>query len=92
MHPRHWFLTAAETVRVVETLPVTECSLKPIAGVLQTVDADLEVVRSAQRSLDIMAMYWHLLPTSNFSKNDLQRLGAGRGAELYNAIDSAAGE
>lgn len=82
---------------LVETIPLGMEDLH-IPGSESTADALVRLVHAAEETIDLTALYWSLRPDVE-SDEDMhgwtaeelvQRFGAGRGRELYAALESAA--
>ena len=82
---------------LVETVPPGLDELGPAGAAPSTLDALLRLVGGAQESIDLTAMYWNLRPrpggdgVEELSAEELDRLGAGIGYLLFEAIEAAAG-
>lgn len=80
---------------LVESIPWDMESLPTIEGVLPTADVLLRLVEGAHQTIDLMAMYWSLLPDSDaldqqgLTEEQLQALGAEHGRRLYRALGEA---
>jgi phosphatidylserine/phosphatidylglycerophosphate/cardiolipin synthase-like enzyme len=81
---------------LVESIPIGMEDLRRTSGVQFTEDALVRLTETTQSTLDLTAMYWALLPdpTSDdekgFEKGDFERMGAGAGEVLYEALHNAA--
>lgn len=77
----------------LETIPqdLTDLRSDTAPDTAQTL---IKLVNETTQQLDIMAMYWELLPSPEnklvFNEEKLDQLGANYGAMLYQALDNAA--
>ncbi len=82
---------------LVESIPLGLEDLRGSIGVQYTEDVLVRLTRAAQSTIDLTAMYWALLPDpegddeKGFTNADFERMGAGYGHDLYNALRDAAG-
>ncbi|GMH10258.1 hypothetical protein Nepgr_012099 [Nepenthes gracilis] len=83
---------------LVQSIPSDLPKLSLVPGVLSTADVFLWLAGNSSEKLDIMAQYWQLVAQPNdpqsgdygYSKEDMQRFGATKGLEVYQAIENAA--
>ena len=81
---------------LVESIPLGLEDLRGTPGVQYTEDVLVRMTNEAQKTLDVTAMYWNLLPDtkghdeSGFSESQLDELGAKAGRDLLNALHHAA--
>eukprot|EP01062_Namystynia_karyoxenos_P061337 TRINITY_DN5350_c0_g1_i1.p1 TRINITY_DN5350_c0_g1~~TRINITY_DN5350_c0_g1_i1.p1 ORF type:complete len:483 (+),score=122.31 TRINITY_DN5350_c0_g1_i1:103-1551(+) len=77
-------------LRVVESLPPGAGAA--VKGTVATTDALVRIVELSQRTLDISAMYWDLLPVAvkgGWTEEQLDDFGASDGKRLWAAIVAA---
>ena len=80
-------------ISVVQSIPVGDFSIKPVAGSLPTWMALTLIANSSVRSLDFTAMYMDLLGTEDrktYSPQQMKGFGADHGTTVYNATLAAA--
>ncbi len=81
---------------LVESIPWGMDDLRGVEGVAYTEDVLLRLVAAAERSIDLTAMYWSLVPDphrpdeADFSPEQLRALGAEHGRQLHQALEDAA--
>src|SRR5687768_3970911 len=81
---------------LVESIPTGLEDLRGTPGVAYTEDVLKALTARAQRTIDVTAMYWALLPDptsadeSGFSEAQFDAFGAGAGKALYGALQDAA--
>lgn len=81
---------------LVESIPKGLEDLRGTAGVRYTEDVLVEFTKQARTSIDLTAMYWNLLPDpsspdeSGFSDEQFDKMGAGAGRTLFDALRAAA--
>lgn len=86
--------TPPSSAFLVESMPIGNCSFPDQTNPLPSTHSTLvQLLDAAQYSLDITAMYWNLLAeqdTDDFTATELAAFGAGRGLQVYRAIERAA--
>ena len=78
---------------MVQSIPVGEFELKPVAGALATHRVFAELADSASESLDLTAMYMDLTGEEDrkvFNASEMRRFGAEGGERVYQALLAAA--
>ncbi len=85
----------APRAHLVESIPTGLEDLARMPGVESTVATLVRLIRAAQSTIDLTAMYWALLPDPSgddkgFTDAQLEQMGAGAGRELYQALKDAA--
>jgi phospholipase D3/4 len=80
---------------IIETIPLTNFTLKLVEGGELTHTDLISLTDSAVNTLDITVMYWNLLSTSGSDDDGIDppgddTLGSGRGRDLYMALCRAA--
>ena len=89
-------LAGAARAYLVESVPVGMEDLRGTAGVQYTEDVLVRLTRGTQSTIDLTAMYWALLPDiegddeKGFTGAQLDKMGAGAGRALYEALADAA--
>ena len=89
-------VVSSPRAHLVESIPVGLEDLRGTAGVQYTEDVLVRLTGSAQSTIDLTAMYWALLPDSEsidekgFTPEQFERMGAGAGRALYDALRNAA--
>ncbi|MBL8684613.1 MAG: hypothetical protein JNK05_35890 [Myxococcales bacterium] len=87
---------APSTAYLVESIPWGLESLRCVPGVQYTEDVLVRLVKNAHTKIDLTAMYWNLLPDPEgddergFSEEQFERMGAGTGRALLDALRDAA--
>jgi phospholipase D3/4 len=84
---------AAASVTMVQSIPVGDFEIKPVAGALATHVALTELADSASASLDLTAMYMDLTGEADrkiFNASEMRRFGAEGGERVYQALLAAA--
>lgn len=90
-------MSAAGKAYLVESIPKGLEDLRTVPAVQYTEDVLARLVGTAQKTVDLTAMYWALLPdpTSDdekgFTDKQFDAMGAGTGRALYDALRAAAG-
>ncbi|HEX8254009.1 MAG TPA: phospholipase D-like domain-containing protein [Thermoanaerobaculia bacterium] len=88
--------TPAARATLVESIPVGLESLRTVPGVQYTEDVLVRLVGAAEKTIDLTAMYWALLPDpasadeKGFKSEQFAAMGAGTGKALYDALGAAA--
>lgn len=83
---------------LVQSIPTDMPGLRRVPGVLSTADVFRWLARNSSERLDIIAQYWQFVanpedPQSGdfgYSKQDMKKFGAHKGASVYSAIEDAA--
>lgn len=87
-------LSCAEaTTTLVQSIPVGDFKIGPVAGALATHDALLALADGADVSLDLTAMYMDLLGEADrqlYSPSQMSSFGADSGAAVFAALKRAA--
>jgi len=89
-------VVSSPRAHLVESIPVGLEDLRGTAGVHYTEDVLVRLTGSAQSTIDLTAMYWALLPDpestdeKGFTPEQFERMGAGAGRALYDALRAAA--
>ena len=83
-------------IYLVETVPTNMTDLPKPSKVQDTAAILLNLTNKAQKTIDLTAMYWRLLPNPTlpdevgFSEAELDALGGRYGRALYTALENAA--
>jgi phospholipase D3/4 len=84
------------TAYLVESIPTGLEDLRTTPGVRYTEDVLAVLVGRAEKTIDLTAMYWALLPDpqgddeKGFTDDQFAKMGAGTGRALYDALHAAA--
>ena len=84
---------APAALTLVQSIPVGNFAIRPVAGALPTHEAFIRLADAAATSLDLTAMYFDLKGTDDRRSHNasaMERFGAGRGAAVYAALERAA--
>jgi len=84
---------AAAQLTLVQSTPVGDFDVAPIATSLPTHEAFVRLADAASASLDLTAMYCDLLGTEDretYNSAEMQRFGAERGVAVFAALERAA--
>lgn len=79
---------------LVESIPTGMDDLRGTPGVHYTEDVLVRLIRQAEKTIDLTAMYWNLVPRgredASFGEQRLASLGVGHGKALLEALGRAA--
>jgi hypothetical protein len=95
MNPNNQEITAPRAY-LVESIPKGLEDLRGTPGVQYTEEVLVRLTRAARSTIDLTAMYWALLPDpegddeKGFTEEEFEKMGAGAGRLLYEALRDAA--